>query len=143
MTETKGVGISKTMFVVGLVVAILAPSVIALAVSMQYAKGPRGDTGAQGPRGFGTPNYDSGWRDIAAGATLTLTHGLGTTDVYAYVVGNNAAGLIHQMDYGFALSGSSRYGLAWLNLDSDSIWVTRGPEDGNWVQVRVMIWIIG
>ena len=172
MTENKGVGISKTMFVVGLVVAILASSLIASAVSMQYAKGPqgdkgdKGDTGAtgatgatgpqgetgpqgtqgeRGPRGFGTPDYDSGWRSIAPGETLTLAHVLKTTNVYVYVVGKNAAGLIHQLDYGWIYAGgigTAKYGLAWHSLDGDLIKLTRATEDENWVQVRVMIWII-
>ena len=131
MTEIKSVGISKSMFVVGLVVAILASSAIASAILMLYTREPGG---------FGKPDYDSGWMDIGAGASMSFTHGLGTTNVYVYVVGRNADGLIHQMDYGFTLAGSSRYGLAWLSLDSNSIWVTRGPDDENWVQVRMMIW---
>jgi hypothetical protein len=131
MTEIKNVGISKSMFVVGLVVAILASSAIASAILMLYARGPEG---------FGEPDYDSGWMDIAAGDSMSFTHGLGTTNVHVYVVGRNADGLIHQMDYGFTIAGSARYGLAWLSLDSNSIWVTRGPDDENWVQVRMMIW---
>jgi hypothetical protein len=50
-------GISKAMLLAGLIVAILASSLIASAASMQYGKGPegdrsgRGDTGALGPQG--------------------------------------------------------------------------------------------
>jgi hypothetical protein len=59
MTELK-TGISKTMFIAGLVIAIVASSLIASVVSMQYARGPKGDkgdigntgaTGAMGPQG--------------------------------------------------------------------------------------------
>jgi hypothetical protein len=149
MSEVK-TGISKTMFVIGLIVAIVVSSLIASVVSMQYAKGSKGDkgdtgaTGPQGPPGFGTPDYDSGWRDIATGQTLTLAHVLKTTNVYVYVVGKNAAGEIHQSDYGWLTTGlgTSKYGLNWISMDADLIKVTRGDIDGNWGQVRVMIWII-
>jgi hypothetical protein len=60
MSEMK-TGISKTMFVVGLIVAIVASSLIASVVSMQFTKGLKGDkgdigatgtTGATGPQGI-------------------------------------------------------------------------------------------
>lgn len=49
-------GISKTTFVVGLIVAIVASSLISTLVAIQWAvvqgpKGDKGDTGAQGPQG--------------------------------------------------------------------------------------------
>jgi hypothetical protein len=162
-------GISNAMFVVGLIVAIVASSLIASVVSMQYAKGPKGDkgdkgdtggtgatgatgaagatgatgaAGPQGPRGFGTPDYDSGWHNISAGQTLMLTHNLVTNNVYVYVIGKDASGFIHQADYGWTIADSSRFGLAWYSLDGSTITVFRGSADTNWVQVRVMIWKI-
>jgi opacity protein-like surface antigen len=45
------VGISKGMFIAGIIVAVLASSAISSAVSMQWAKGPKGDTGDTGPTG--------------------------------------------------------------------------------------------
>jgi hypothetical protein len=159
MTEAKSVGISKSVFIVGLVAAILASSLISVAAVTQLpmAKGPKGEkgdtgatgvqgptgaTGRQGPRGFGTPDYDSGWTNIQAGQTLTFTHSLGTTDVYVYLVGKDAAGLMHQLDYGWDTAGVLHYGAAWLGLDATSIKVNRAGNDGNWIQVRVMMWII-
>lgn len=53
MSEGK-TGISKTMFIVGLVVAILVSSFISVMAAMQLAKEPKGDkgdTGATGPQG--------------------------------------------------------------------------------------------
>ena len=58
MSEGK-MGISKTMFIIGLIVAILASSLISVMTSMQWAlikgpkgdKGDKGDTGATGPAG--------------------------------------------------------------------------------------------
>jgi len=47
-------GVSKTALLVGVVVAILASSLISTAISMQYARGPKGDkgdTGSVGPQG--------------------------------------------------------------------------------------------
>jgi len=172
-------GISKTMFVAGLIAAILASSLISVVAMTQIStllglkgeKGDKGDTGAtgatgatgptgatgatgpqglqgiqgtQGARGFSTPDYDSGWINIAPGETISLVHALGTTNVYVYMIGKDAAGLIHQLDYGWDTSGTGilHYGAAWYGLDANAINVNRGPNDGNWVQVRVMIWII-
>lgn len=57
MSQEKRVkGISRTTFIVGLVIAILASTLISTLVSMQWAliqgpKGDKGDTGQQGPQG--------------------------------------------------------------------------------------------
>jgi len=59
MTE----GISKGMFVAGLVVAIVTSSLVASVLSMQYAKGPKGDkgdTGATGATGLQGPVGETG-----------------------------------------------------------------------------------
>lgn len=47
------IGISKTMFVVGLIAAILASSLISTIVTTQFGliQGPKGDTGSQGAQG--------------------------------------------------------------------------------------------
>jgi hypothetical protein len=53
----KNSGISTSLFVAGLIIVILASSLISIIVSTQWAKGPKGDkgdigaTGAQGPKG--------------------------------------------------------------------------------------------
>jgi len=63
MTERKNLGISKTTFIVGLIVAIVASSLISVLASTQLSlvKGPKGDkgdkgdtgaTGSQGPQGL-------------------------------------------------------------------------------------------
>ena len=58
MTQTASIGISKTIFVVGLIVAILASTLITTGISMQFGlqgpkgeKGDKGDTGTTGPQG--------------------------------------------------------------------------------------------
>ena len=63
MTDVKSVGISKTMFIVGIVTALLASSLISVVAvtQMPFIKGPKGDkgdkgdtgaTGATGPQGI-------------------------------------------------------------------------------------------
>ena len=93
---------------------------------------------------LGRPVIDSGWMNITAGETLVYPHRLNTTDVLVYVIGKTADGLIHQIDYGFTTVGigASHYGVAWSELDGDIIKITRGPSDSNWVQVRLMMWVI-
>jgi len=50
---SEGKSISKTTFIVGLIIAILASSIISTVVSMQWAliQGPKGDKGDTGPQG--------------------------------------------------------------------------------------------
>jgi len=124
------VGISKKMFIAGLIIAILASSLISVVAMSQLSttlglkgeKGDKGDTGAtgdagangatgptgatgatgsqglqgiqgiqgpQGLRGFGTPDYDSGWIDITdkCGQNIVITHNLNSTDLIAEVQG--------------------------------------------------------
>jgi hypothetical protein len=60
MTEGKNLGISKTTFIVGLIIAIVASSLISVLATTQLAlikgpkgdKGDKGDTGATGPQGL-------------------------------------------------------------------------------------------
>jgi len=60
MTEVKSIGISKTMFVVGIIAAILASSLISAVIVTQFPptnglKGDKGDTGATGTAGSAGP----------------------------------------------------------------------------------------
>lgn len=52
MTEVEKKGISKTAFIVGLIIAILVSSLISISVTMQWARGPKGDQGDLGPQGL-------------------------------------------------------------------------------------------
>ena len=181
MAEIKNVGISKTMFVLGMIVAIIASSLIASSVSILYAKGPKGDkgdtgdtgatgatgatgpkgdtgpTGLQGSRGFGNPDYDSGWVEMPGdrfdpasppNAPVTLTHGVGTTNLVVYLVGKNRDGIIHQVQNGYVGSSSPGlyYGIRWYNLTDSAITIYRGDDDSNsyfcWDYARVMLWKI-
>jgi len=107
---------------------------------------PEGPEGPPGPSGFGPPDYDSDWRTIAKSpATLGLEHGLGTTDLFIYVVGSRGLvpGGIHHKYYGYFRSGTAEgvQGLQW-EATSTHITLRRGGYDSNWDNVRVYIWII-
>ncbi len=95
-------GITTGKFIAGIVIAILVSSAVSAAISTQLLvtgpQGPQGETGATGatgpegppgPRGPYLPDYDSGWVDITdkAGSSITLTHGLGGTDIIVDVTG--------------------------------------------------------
>jgi hypothetical protein len=56
MSEGKAVGISRTMFIVGLTVAILVSSLLSVGITMHFAKGPQGDKGDIGPQGLQGPS---------------------------------------------------------------------------------------
>jgi S1-C subfamily serine protease len=62
MTEIKSVGISKGMFIVGLVAAILASSLISAVIVTQLpmAKGPKGEQGSKGDTGVTGPQGATG-----------------------------------------------------------------------------------
>jgi len=81
---------------------------------------------------IGPPDYDSGWVSIPiAPQTLTLTHNLGTTEVFVYLIGNDSHPYgIHQWS-----------GAGWCNLTDTTIDVRRWAED-RYLQGRVMIWKI-
>jgi hypothetical protein len=78
MTEVKNMGISKTMFVIGLIVAILASSIISAiivtqlprAIGLKGDKGDKGDTGATGATGSQGEKGEKG----EPGSTIVLAN---------------------------------------------------------------------
>ena len=63
--EKESVGISRTTFIIGIVAAILAASLLSTVIAMQWAivqgpKGDRGDTGPQGEQGLQGPRGPAG-----------------------------------------------------------------------------------
>jgi hypothetical protein len=74
-------GISKTMFVLGLILAILASSLITVAIVTQLpaAKGPKGDTGETGPQGLrgesGISSLPFARVDVGADGTSSAQYG--------------------------------------------------------------------
>jgi hypothetical protein len=132
----------------------------------QGPQGPQGEQGPEGPQGepglgvepgfLVAPAYDSGWvsnwTEWEGIYLINLTHGLNTTEVFAYVVGrlNQTIGVfkngsIHQLAYGwlFAGLGAGPYGVFWV-LTENEIAIYKGSafEGIDWHEVRIRIWKI-
>src|SRR4030042_2370387 len=99
-------------------------------------------------------NFDSGWRDISQGQTLTLTHNIGgSTDDYAVYLEfkDNESYGIHQRSYGGPVFNSESaadptpqltpvsLGAYWSNLSASAIQATRCPDDAGADQIRLRI----
>ena len=93
LSERKG--ISKGLFVAGVIISILASTLAATAFSLQYARGPKGDTGPegqrgqqgiQGPQGVFSAENVSGWLlkpiIIAVADNITLTFPENTNETF-------------------------------------------------------------
>ena len=88
------------------------------------------------PPGFITaPAYDSGWLVIQPAQVLTISHNLGTEEVFIYLLGKAESGYIHQIT-----QGSHGVSVHWIHANEIAIW--RHPYDEIWHQVRVQIWKI-
>ncbi len=78
-------GLSKSTFVVGLVIAVLASSFISALIAMQWAliQGPKGDEGES------ALEHDSGWIDVTDKVSeySNVTHNLSNTDIMAEMTG--------------------------------------------------------
>ena len=99
------------------------------------------------------PSYDSGWRTITPGQTLSMWHSLGLSPALMFVQLDtrryNSGYGIHQVFTGGNDLGSRsttlggeehRLGAYWHNLTINYISVTRMPEDTLVDAVRVRIW---
>lgn len=99
-----------------------------------------------------TPDYDSGWISLTAGAAATtLSHNVGDS-ILDYLVDmqyRSGGSGVNQRYYGGADFGASppggtnendRVGAYWRNLYPSSITVYRRPEDIYAPEVRVRIW---
>jgi hypothetical protein len=88
-------------------------------------------------------NFDSGWKDISQGQTLSLTHNIGGSPddyaVYLEFKDNESYG-IHQRNYGGSLVSPVAVGAYWANLTGSAVQVTRFPDDLGADQIRVRIW---
>jgi len=106
MSEGKSLkGISRTTFIVGLLIAILASSCISTLIAMRWVglQGPKGDKGEKGDKGDITPVFDSGWVDITdkAGQYFNITHNLNSTEIIVDITGKTTANDgVHQRHYG-------------------------------------------
>jgi len=89
---------------------------------------------------IGLPDYDSDWVGIGTGTTV-IHHNLNTTEVLVYMLGKDSQGYIHHNAYGGYVEENS-HGAFWCQLDWDNITIVRNAADGEWVEVRVMMWKI-
>ncbi len=130
--------VSKTTFLTGIVVAILAATIISTVGMMQFVQGPAGINTIENMSGYiSRPAYDSGWYDVPDSndwVNMTFTHGLGTTNIYVDVRRNSS---VSGIDSGGMGPWNDLY---WFNLTSTTI--TLRMENGNGTQVRVMLWKI-
>ena len=129
MTTVKA-GISKTIFVVGIIAAILASSLISVIAVTQLSatlglkgeKGDKGDTGAtgatgatgitgaiglRGPAGILNADYDSGWELVNGRIVVQFSHNLNASDVFVYLLckwyrnwTDSGGPMVHQFYYG-------------------------------------------
>jgi len=140
MSNTTG-EISMKMFIAGIVIAILASSTLSTVIVTQLAVG----------KGFGAPDYDSGWTVINPGTNVNVTHNLGTEDLFVYLYGRfrNTLGdmrwIYHQTNFGTNIFGLGdewvQRGAQWSS-DENSIVVFREYTDESWEEFRVIIWKI-
>jgi hypothetical protein len=116
--------------------------------------GPPGETGPQGPAGgFETPDYDSGWRPISPGYSITISdYSLEADDCFVYVYGRFESQMHPgSWEYHQNFLGGERYlattnnveGLQWFSEDiSEYVTLFRRGNDTYWHEVRVLIWTI-
>jgi hypothetical protein len=113
----------------------------------QGATGPQGPAGPQGPQGppgsFPNPDYDSGWISTGTGSN-TITHNLGTTDIFVYVIGK-WGDKVNQYHFGQDIYFDAEdyvyeSGLYWETTGINTISLRRGPTDIDWASARVLIW---
>lgn len=138
-------GFSVTMFIAGIVIAILASSALSTVIVTQFAVVPLGPAG-----GFDSPDYDSGWVTLPTGMLKTFTHNLVTTDILVYLYGRGVYDtdwIYHQIYYGGVIYESSAFGdnhqgVYWQTSDENTITVKRNNQDVHWDECRVLIWKI-
>ena len=90
-----------------------------------------------------TPDYDSGWTNIAAGETITFSHNVGITDtelsVSLWFSGTSKG--IHHYGYGGLTVDAppAPQGAYWHNLTDNTVQVSRRVGDTDIEQVRVVV----
>lgn len=91
------------------------------------------------PQGFVTaPAYDSGWINVTKGTSIDLEHGLGTTELFVYVLQKYPIGLINQI----GVNEPGEHGVQWWSY-STVLRLIRGVSTTDASDsIRVMIWKI-
>jgi hypothetical protein len=148
MTEAKGVGVSKTMFIAGLIAAILASSLISVVATSQFmAKGPKGDkgdtgaTGATGPQGPASPATNFAQWSLT---WYTITGAL----QWGASVGTSTWGAVFDHDFGsnVLISEYADYigfqAIMTIKMQRDGpVHFVTGSDDGSRLYVDGMLWI--
>jgi hypothetical protein len=133
-------GVSRKVFIFGIVVAIFLSSIISIIISTQLMNSPLGSSG------FTLPDFDSGCISISPIETVEINHNLETSDVLVYAYGRTGT-FVHQV----ALGGDTHqvendnfqhHGLVWHGLTNQSLFVERGLDDLFWEEFRILIWAI-
>jgi hypothetical protein len=155
MSEGKNLGISKTMFIIGLIIAILASSLISVMAAMQWAlvKGPKGDTGAtgsqgpQGLQGIQGPQGPAGPATVFAQWSLTWYTITGAYQ-WGASVGTSTWGAVFDHDFGsnVLFGGYSDYvgfqATMTINMQRDGpVHFVTGSDDGSKLYVDGELWI--
>jgi hypothetical protein len=158
MTEAKSVGISKTMFIIGLIIAILASSLISVLATTQLQmlkgakgdKGDKGDAGATGATGATGPKGDKG---DAGPATIFARWNLTwytITGAYQWgaSVGTSIWGAVFDHDFGTnaLFGGYADYigfqAVMTINMQRDGpVHFVTGSDDGSQLYVDGVLWI--
>jgi len=90
-----------------------------------------------------TPDYDDGWRNIAAGETITFSHNLGITATELSVgmwFSGTSKGIHHYGYGGLSVDAPPTLrGAYWHNLTTNTVQVTRRAGDSDVEQVRVVV----
>jgi hypothetical protein len=161
MTQVR-TGISTTVFIIGIIIAILASTLISALVTMQLAKGVKGpkgdkgdtgDTGATGATGATGPQGPKGDKGDPGPATTfarwTLTWYTLTGDLkWGASVGTSLWGAIfdHDFDSGVIYGGYSNYvgfqATMTINMQRDGpVHFLIGSDDGSQLYVDGALWI--
>ncbi len=148
-------GVSTALFAAGLIIAILASTLLSvlivnqLGVGTQGLKGDTGDTGPPGPAGILNPDYDSGWVERDGRLVVEFTHNLNTSDVFVYVIAKwyrdwdgSGGPMVHQFYYGgdeYGDSGETQ-GFYWDTYTEDPNSIRVEIFGGRADELRVLIW---
>ena len=166
MSETKK-GITMGTFIAGIVIAVLASSLISIVISMQYSFGPQGEVGPQGlqgpegpqglqgeqglqgPAGILNPDYDSGWVTTDSQIVVEFNHNLGTSDIFVYILAkwyrdwpDSGGPMVHQFYYGgdTYLDTGDMQGFYWTCYTEDPDAILVSQYGGRADELRVLIW---
>jgi hypothetical protein len=119
MIGKQTVGVSKAMFVVGLIAAIAISSIISVLATTQLTKGPKGDTGSIGPQGLQGPPG----KGVIVGTAFAAPSDTQTITSTSYV---DMPGMTAHIN----LSNAANYYSLFIILSADAT---------GWISVRALV----